>query len=172
VLFTSTNAMQATAAALEAPVGELGITLLVQQSSAQRHALLEEFKRDTTSVLLGLESFWMGVDVPGEALEHVIITRLPFAVPSHPLMEARFEDLQQRGMNPFVAFSLPEAILKFRQGAGRLIRSVTDKGIVSVLDSRVLTKPYGRLFLEALPRCRIEVLGRNGDTEPVDAFFI
>jgi len=114
----------------------------------------------------------MGVDVPGEALEHVVITRLPFAVPSHPLMEARLEDLQQRGMNPFLAFSLPEAILKFRQGAGRLIRTVTDKGIVSVLDSRVLTKPYGRLFLEALPRCRTEVVGADGDTEPFDAFSI
>jgi ATP-dependent DNA helicase DinG len=172
VLFTSTSAMQSTAAVLAGPVGDLGITLLVQESGAQRHALLEEFKRDTTSVLLGLESFWMGVDVPGEALEHVVITRFPFAVPSHPLMEARLEEMQQRGMNPFIAYSLPEAILKFRQGAGRLIRSVNDTGIVSVLDSRIFTKPYGRMFLQALPRCRVEILGSDGDTEPLDAFSV
>ena len=172
VLFTSTSALQATAKALAGPIADLGITLLVQGADLQRHALLEEFKRDIHSVLFGLESFWMGVDVPGEALEHVIITRLPFAVPSHPLMEARLEELQDRGMNPFLAYSLPEAILKFRQGAGRLIRAVGDTGIVSVLDSRVLTKPYGRLFLEALPTRRIEVVGQEGDTEPLDSFSI
>jgi ATP-dependent DNA helicase DinG len=87
-------------------------------------------------------------------------------------METRLEELQRRGVNPFLAFSLPEAILKFRQGAGRLIRTVTDKGIVSILDSRVLTKPYGRLFLAALPKCPVEVIGREGDVEPLDAFFV
>jgi ATP-dependent DNA helicase DinG len=172
VLFTSGAALQATAKALAEPIGDLGITLLVQGADSRRHALLEEFKRDVHSVLFGLDSFWMGVDVPGEALEHVVITRLPFAVPSHPLMEARLEDLQRHGMNPFMAFSLPEAILKFRQGAGRLIRTVTDNGIVSILDSRILTKPYGRLFLDALPRCRRELLGPDGDTDPLDAFSI
>ena len=125
-----------------------------------------------SAVLFGLDSFWMGVDVPGEALEHVVITRLPFAVPSHPLMETRLEELQRRGLNPFLAFSLPEAILKFRQGAGRLIRTVTDKGIVSILDCRVLTKPYGRLFLAALPKCQVETIDREGDVEPLDAFFV
>jgi ATP-dependent DNA helicase DinG len=172
VLFTSMNVMQATARAIAGPIGDLGINLLVQGADLQRHALLEEFKRDIHSVLFGLDSFWMGVDVPGEALEHVVITRLPFAVPSHPLMETRLEELQRRGVNPFLAFSLPEAILKFRQGAGRLIRTVTDKGIVSILDSRVLTKPYGRLFLAALPKCPVEVIGREGDVEPLDAFFV
>ncbi len=172
VLFTSMNAMQATARAIAGPIGDLGINLLVQGTNLQRHALLEEFKRDIHSVLFGLDSFWMGVDVPGEALEHVVITRLPFAVPSHPLMETRLEELQRRGVNPFLAFSLPEAVLKFRQGAGRLIRTVTDKGIVSILDSRVLTKPYGRLFLAALPKCPVEVLGPEGDVEPMDAFFV
>ncbi len=164
--------MHATARALGEKLEDAGIRMLVQGADMQRHALLEEFKRDVHSVLLGLDSFWMGVDVPGEALEHVIITRLPFAVPSHPLMEARLEDLQRRGVNPFRAFSLPEAILKFRQGAGRLIRTVTDTGIVSILDSRIFTKPYGRMFLGALPRCRIEILTRDGDVEPLDAFFV
>jgi ATP-dependent DNA helicase DinG len=172
VLFTSVSVMQATARAMAGPLGDLGITLLVQGADIQRHALLEEFKRDIHSVLFGLDSFWMGVDVPGEALEHVVITRLPFAVPSHPLMESRLEELQRRGFNPFLAFSLPEAVLKFRQGAGRLIRTVTDKGIVSILDSRVLTKPYGRLFLAALPTRRVEMLGNDGDVEPLDAFFV
>ncbi len=172
VLFTSTATLRAAAVALARPLEDLGITLLVQGADLQRHALLEEFKRDVNSVLFGLESFWMGVDVPGEALEHVIITRFPFAVPSHPLMEARLEDLQHRGLNPFLAFSLPEAILKFRQGAGRLIRTATDNGIVSILDSRILTKPYGRLFLDALPRCRTEVIGPDGDAEPFDAFSV
>jgi ATP-dependent DNA helicase DinG len=172
VLFTSVSVMQATARAMAGPLGDLGINLLVQGADLQRHALLEEFKRDIHSVLFGLDSFWMGVDVPGEALEHVVITRLPFAVPSHPLMESRLEELQRRGFNPFLAFSLPEAVLKFRQGAGRLIRTVTDKGIVSILDSRVLTKPYGRLFLAALPTRRVEILGSDGDVEPLDAFFV
>ncbi len=172
VLFTSSGVMHATARALGEKLEDAGIRMLVQGADMQRHALLEEFKRDVHSVLLGLDSFWMGVDVPGEALEHVIITRLPFAVPSHPLMEARLEDLQRRGVNPFRAFSLPEAILKFRQGAGRLIRTVTDTGIVSILDSRIFTKPYGRMFLGALPRCRIEILTRDGDVEPLDAFFV
>jgi ATP-dependent DNA helicase DinG len=172
VLFTSNNALQIAAHAVEESLEDLGITLLVQGADLQRHALLEKFKSDISSVLFGLDSFWMGVDVPGEALEHVIITRLPFAVPSHPLMEARLEDIQRQGGNPFLAFSLPEAILKFRQGVGRLIRSVNDTGIVSILDSRILSKPYGRLFLAALPSRRLEVVGEDGDVEPLDAFFV
>jgi ATP-dependent DNA helicase DinG len=172
VLFTSNNTLQSAAHAVEDSLEELGIRLLVQGTSLQRHALLEEFKSDISSVLFGLDSFWMGVDVPGEALEHVIITRLPFAVPSHPLMEARLEDIQRQGGNPFLAFSLPEAILKFRQGVGRLIRTVNDTGIVSILDSRILTKPYGKLFLASLPSRRLEVIGEDGDVEPLDAFFV
>jgi len=172
VLFTSAKVMHATARAVADRLDDLGITLLVQRADAQRHALLQEFRRDVSSVLFGLDSFWMGIDVPGEALEHVVITRLPFAVPSHPLMETRLEDLQRRGLNPFLALSLPEAILKFRQGAGRLIRTVTDTGIISILDPRIMTKPYGRLFLDALPRCRVEVVSPDGSTEPLNAFFV
>jgi ATP-dependent DNA helicase DinG len=118
-----------------------------------------------SSVLFGLDSFWYGVDVPGEALGHVIITRLPFSVPSHPLIEARLEAIARRGGNTFLDYTLPEAILKFRQGVGRLIRSSSDRGIISILDSRILHKSYGRIFLSSLPSCPVELLSGTGETE-------
>ena len=167
VLFTSTSLMRSVAARLETQLQEAGMTLLVQGTERPRHALLEEFKHDIHSVLFGVESFWMGVDVPGEALEHVIITRLPFAVPSHPLVEARLEGIAKRGGNAFMEYTLPEAVLKFRQGAGRLLRSRRDKGMVTVLDSRILTKRYGRVFLSSLPRCPVEIIDSSGYVEEV-----
>lgn len=165
VLFTSNVLMQSMAKELAHEFEERGLNLLVQGGNAQRHELLEEFKRDIHSVLFGLDSFWMGVDVPGEALEHVVITRLPFAVPNHPLIEARLELIERRGGNAFMEFSLPESILKFRQGVGRLLRSRTDKGMVTILDSRVLTKRYGRMFISSIPPCPVEVISDDGETE-------
>ncbi|HEX3817096.1 MAG TPA: helicase C-terminal domain-containing protein, partial [Chthoniobacterales bacterium] len=125
---------------------------------APRSRLLEEFKTTPRSVLFGTDSFWMGVDVPGEALSNVIITRLPFAVPDHPLIEAKLELIEARGGDAFTQFSLPEAILKLRQGVGRLIRTKGDRGIIVILDNRIVTKAYGRAFLKALPECPVEIL--------------
>ncbi|MEW6509713.1 MAG: helicase C-terminal domain-containing protein [Bacteroidota bacterium] len=168
VLFTSAAMMRSAAATLAPELSERGIRMMVQGIDGQRHELLENFKEDISSVLFGLDSFWMGVDVPGEALEHVIITRLPFAAPNHPLIEARLEAIAARGGNSFLEYVLPEAVLKFKQGAGRLIRTRDDKGVVTVLDSRILHKSYGRAFISSLPRCPVEILGADGETTVVE----
>lgn len=158
VLFTSYRAMQQLADEMQPFFAKQAMNLLVQGRGMPRGKLLDQFRTTPRSVLFGTDSFWMGVDVPGDALSSVIITRLPFAVPDHPLIEAKLELIEERGGDAFTEYSLPEAILKLRQGVGRLIRTKGDRGIVVILDNRIVTKPYGRAFLKALPECPVKII--------------
>jgi len=132
-----------------------GIRLFVQGEELNRSDMINAFKADENSVLFGTSSFWTGVDVPGEALSNVIITKLPFHVPTEPLTEARCDIIKQEGRNSFEEYILPEAVIKFKQGFGRLIRSKKDKGIIVVMDNRIKTKHYGLSFINSIPKCKI-----------------
>ena len=139
---------------------------LFKQGDKPRYKLVEEFKTSHKSGLFGTITFWQGIDVPGKALECVIITRLPFAVPDDPITEARMELLKTQNRDPFMHYQMPQAITLLRQGFGRLIRANSDIGIVAILDPRIKTRYYGRFFLNSLPDC-----GKVSDIKSIESFL-
>ncbi len=147
-LFTSYKFMRETREKLQ-----LDGLKVMMQGDAESYALVERFKASTSAILLGTATFWQGIDIPGDALKCVVITRLPFAVPDNPVMEARFDLMRRQGLNPFNDYQVPSALLMFKQGFGRLIRTKKDRGIVTVLDKRILAMNYGKRFLDSLPQC-------------------
>ncbi|SEM30428.1 ATP-dependent DNA helicase DinG [Luteibacter sp. UNCMF331Sha3.1] len=162
LLFTSHRALRRAAELLE---GRVPWPLFVQ-GTAPRHRLLEEFRASGRGVLLGAASFWEGVDVAGEALSVVVIDKLPFAMPDDPVLQARLEALEESGINPFMGWQVPTAVIALKQGAGRLIRDVHDRGVLVLCDPRLGTKGYGRLFLASLPP-----MPRTRELVDVQAFF-
>jgi ATP-dependent DNA helicase DinG len=154
VLFTSTLTMQRAAKQLRDTFREEGLTLICQGDGMPSNRMIETFRKTEAAVLFGVDSFWQGVDVQGEALSNVIITKLPFTPPDRPVVEARCDAIAERGGQSFMEYTLPQAILKLKQGFGRLIRTKTDRGMVVILDPRMVTKGYGKRFLKGLPDCR------------------
>jgi ATP-dependent DNA helicase DinG len=159
VLFTSYGQLRKSAETLRREMGGLGFLV---QGEMPAYRLIEQFKSVPYAVLMGTASFWQGIDIPGDALQCVVIAKLPFAVPDDPIIESRMERLK----NPFYEYQVPQATLLFRQGFGRLIRTKTDKGAVAVLDSRIMTKNYGKSFLKSVPKCRI-----TDEREEFEEFF-
>jgi ATP-dependent DNA helicase DinG len=154
VLFTAYSLLRRIHGELAPILSARGYHFL-RQGEGNRHRLLKNFTSDTTSILFATDSFWEGVDVPGRALEQVIITRLPFKVPTEPVLEARAEAIENAGGNSFMEYTVPQAVIRFKQGFGRLIRHRKDCGVVLILDSRVVKKAYGRIFLRSLPDAKV-----------------
>jgi len=170
-LFTSYSILKRIYQAALPQFQQLGIPLFAQSVGGSRTTLLERFRDSRESVLLGTMSFWEGVDVIGTALEILIIDKLPFAVPSEPIIEANVEKLKKEGYEPFLEYYVPESVLKFRQGVGRLIRSSTDAGVVINLDQRIDQKRYGRIFKESLPVEAETIIGESQLIRSVQQFF-
>lgn len=170
VLFTSYDSLKFTFNASRNILSENGIEVF-KQGDEDRFRLLEKFKKDTNSVLFATDSFWEGVDVPGSSLSQVIIVKLPFAVPNDPVFSARSEALEKKGGNPFMQLSLPQAVIKFRQGFGRLVRRADDKGIVVVLDRRIVEKKYGGIFTRSVPMTKRMYSPLDAILHAVENFF-
>jgi ATP-dependent DNA helicase DinG len=170
ILFTSYSLLEKVYREIREELEELGIIPL-KQGSLPRARLLDRFKVEDNSVLFATDSFWEGVDVPGDALRLVILTRLPFRVPTEPIIEARVEHMEKQGINSFLEYTVPVAVLKFKQGFGRLIRTRTDRGAVLVLDKRIISKNYGKYFLDSLPRCKKVVGATEEVIKELEIFF-
>lgn len=170
ILFTSFFALDQAYRKLQAELKRDGLTPL-RQGEAGRNQLLERFRSEPSSVLFATDSFWEGVDVAGEALQCVILPKLPFRVPTEPILEARAEAIDASGGNAFMDYSVPQAVIKFRQGFGRLIRRRSDRGVVLVLDRRIVTKQYGRVFLKSLPAIRVVRGPQAAVLDEVSTFF-
>ena len=149
-LFTSYRSMNRIFDKVKNSFRSIGKMLLIQGKDGSRKDIVEQFKKQKNSFLFGTDSFWEGVDVPGKALEALIITKLPFQVPTEPVIQARIEKIEQEGNNSFMHYSVPEAILKFKQGVGRLIRSKSDSGVVYIVDSRASNTRWGQAFINSL----------------------
>ncbi|MDR1931923.1 MAG: helicase c2 [Spirochaetales bacterium] len=170
VLFTSYELLMKTCAAVRPALDKVGITVF-RQGDDQRSRLLRCFTQDISSVLFATDSFWEGVDAPGDTLRLVIICRLPFRVPTEPILLARMEAIQRKGGNPFIDLSLPEAVMKFKQGFGRLMRRTADHGVVLVSDGRIISKSYGSLFISSLPETRRSIKSTASLMEDIENFL-
>jgi len=170
ILFTSYTLLETVYKNIYGELESEGI-LTLKQGAFPRGRLLDKFRIEDNSVLFATDSFWEGVDVPGDALKLVIIARLPFRVPTEPIIEARVEYIESQGLNSFMDYSVPVAVLKFKQGFGRLIRTKTDKGAVLVLDKRVISKFYGKFFLKSLPDCTRIIDSSDNVIRNLKSFF-
>ena len=170
VLFTSYSLLRETYADVQPVLAGRGIRIL-KQGDDERSRLLDAFRAEKSSVLFATDSFWEGVDAPGETLQMVILCRLPFRVPTEPVLKARMAAIEERGGNPFAELSLPDAVVRLRQGFGRLMRRHDDRGVVLILDSRIVSKRYGKIFLESLPKTRTVIDSARSVQRAVSAFF-